>query len=49
MTDANLFRIFLAEPTPTKGLRAVFNAGTESAMDIDEISDEEIAEILQGE
>ncbi len=46
MTDADLFRIFFAEPTPTNGLRAVFNAGTESVLDIVQISDEEIAEVL---
>lgn len=47
MTDADLFRIFFAEQTPTQGLRAVFNAGVESALEIDDMTDDEILEALQ--
>lgn len=46
-TDADLFRIFFAEPTSTQGLRAVFQAGVNSVLEIDDMTDDEILEALQ--
>lgn len=47
MTDQELQAIYEQHCSHEKGLRAVFNAGAETSLDIDDISDEEIAEVMQ--